>query len=83
MEWMDTRNVNLSHRDHATRLDLICKTQGIDAAKEYFNSLPPPAKNQFTYDALCNCYCVEQIKDNALDIYNAMHTITIAPTPLD
>ncbi|XP_027099535.1 pentatricopeptide repeat-containing protein At1g02370, mitochondrial isoform X1 [Coffea arabica] len=82
MEWMDTRNVNLSHRDHATRLDLICKTQGIDAAEDYFNGLPPSAKNQFTYGALLNCYCVEKMKDKALDLFDKMHQMQIAPSSL-
>lgn len=82
MEWMDTRNVHLSHRDHATRLDLISKTQGIDAAENYFNGLPPSAKNQFTCGALLNCYCVEKMKDKALDLFNKMDQMQIAPSSL-
>ncbi|KAL3517359.1 hypothetical protein ACH5RR_019948 [Cinchona calisaya] len=82
MEWMDKRNIHLSHRDHAARLDLTCKVQGISAAEHYFSSLPPSAKNHFAYGALLNCYCVEKMKDKALDLFEKMDEMQIAPSSL-
>ncbi|CAK9152884.1 unnamed protein product [Ilex paraguariensis] len=82
MEWMEKRAVNFSLRDHAIRLDLISKAQGIDAAEHYFSGLPPYAKNQFTYGALLNSYCVEKMTDKALTLFEEMDGLNFASSPL-
>lgn len=72
MEWMEMRKINYSFTDHALRLDLICKTKGVDAAENYFDSLPSIAKNRLTYGALLNCYCKETMEDKALALFQKM-----------
>ncbi|XP_017982141.1 PREDICTED: pentatricopeptide repeat-containing protein At1g02370, mitochondrial [Theobroma cacao] len=72
MDWMERRNLHLSHVDHAIRLDLIAKTKGIDAAENYLSALPPSAKNQLTYGALLNCYCNNLMKDKASSLFQKM-----------
>ncbi|XP_014511770.1 pentatricopeptide repeat-containing protein At1g02370, mitochondrial-like [Vigna radiata var. radiata] len=66
IEWMETRKINPSWNNYAVQLDLVSKTKGVVAAEEFFNGLPPPAKNKYTYGALLNCYCKELMKDKAL-----------------
>lgn len=72
LEWMEMRKINYSYTDHALRLDLICKTKGVDAAENYLDSLPPPAKNRLTYGALLNCYCKETMEDKALALFKKL-----------
>ncbi|GFZ19301.1 hypothetical protein Acr_28g0000060 [Actinidia rufa] len=54
MEWMVMRDINFAYPDYAIHLDLISKVQGIAAAEYYFSTLPPSAKNCFTYGLLLN-----------------------------
>jgi pentatricopeptide repeat protein len=72
MEWMEKRKINYSSFDHALRLDLISKTKGILAAEEYFNILPPTAKDRLTYEALLKCYCKEVMEDKASAMFKKM-----------
>lgn len=72
MEWMEKRKTDYSSTDHALRLDLISKTKGIPAAEEYFDILPPTAKDRFTYGALLNCYCKQLMEDKALALFKKM-----------
>ncbi|XVF32909.1 hypothetical protein REPUB_Repub17cG0123400 [Reevesia pubescens] len=77
MDWMEKRNIQFSHVDHAIRLDLIAKTNGLSAAEDYFSALPPTAKNIFTYGALLNCYCNNLMKDEALALFKKMDELNL------
>lgn len=82
MEWMERRKVKYSSTDHALRLDLISKTKGIPAAEEYFNILPPTAKDRLTYGALLNCYCKQLIEDKALALFKKMGALNFLSSGL-
>ncbi|XP_050264336.1 pentatricopeptide repeat-containing protein At1g02370, mitochondrial [Quercus robur] len=82
MEWMELRNINYSPMDHALHLDLISKTKGIPAAEDYFNDLPPIAKNRSTYGALFNCYCKESMEDKALALFKTMDELNFVSSDL-
>ncbi|XAR58369.1 hypothetical protein NMG60_11013748 [Bertholletia excelsa] len=77
MEWMEIRGINFSHSDHAIRLDLISKTRGIAAAENYFGDLLPSARNKYTYGALLNCYCKENLTDKAEALFKKMDEMNI------
>lgn len=75
--------MTLSVSDHAIRLDLIAKTQGLEAAENYFSSLDPSAKNhQSTYGALMNCYCVELKEDKAKSHFEKMDELKFVNSSL-
>lgn len=41
MDWMvNARGMNMSHTNHAIRLELIYKVRGLEAAENYFANLP-------------------------------------------
>ncbi|TVU21254.1 hypothetical protein EJB05_30879 [Eragrostis curvula] len=83
MDWMvNARGMNMSHTNHAIRLDLIHKVRGIQAAENYFDDLPDPAKNHRTYGALLNCYCSEKMEEKAADLYRKMDELGIASSTL-
>ncbi|GAB2254470.1 hypothetical protein Droror1_Dr00022279 [Drosera rotundifolia] len=72
LEWMDKRKYNYTARDHAVRVDVVAKLQGISEAEKYFYSLPSEVKNQYTYGAFLNCYCNELMVDKALALFEEM-----------
>ncbi|KAL8138962.1 hypothetical protein V2J09_004963 [Rumex salicifolius] len=76
-EWMDTDKIkyDYSHRDHALRLDLICKTKGITEAEQFFESLSSDDKNLYTYGALLNCYCTEKLRKKAAELFKIMEEL--------
>ena len=82
MDWMVMRDINFAYPDYAIHLDLISKVQGIAAAENYFSTLPPSAKNRFTYGSLLNCYCKEKLIDKALGLFKKMDEMNIASTSL-
>ncbi|KAH7516960.1 hypothetical protein FEM48_Zijuj09G0011300 [Ziziphus jujuba var. spinosa] len=82
MEWMEMRKINYSFTDHALRLDLICKTKGVDAAENYFDNLPSNAKNRLTFGALLNCYCKENMEDKALALFQKMDDLNFVSNSL-
>ncbi|CAN8306436.1 unnamed protein product [Cochlearia groenlandica] len=72
-DWMEKRKMMFSVSDHAIRLDLIAKTNGLEAAEHYFNNLNHSTKNhQSTYGALMNCYCVELKEEKANSHFQKM-----------
>ncbi|KAL3827762.1 hypothetical protein ACJIZ3_016564 [Penstemon smallii] len=77
MEWMEAKNVNFGYPDHALRIELTAKVQGIDKAENYYNSLPPSGKNKCTYGALLFCYCEVNMTDKALDIFAKMDEMNL------
>ncbi|XP_077219302.1 large ribosomal subunit protein mL101 (rPPR4)-like isoform X2 [Tasmannia lanceolata] len=81
-EWMEKRDFNFTYSDHAIRVDLISKAKGIDSAEKYFESLPVPAKNKFTYGALLNCYCKEKMSEKAMSLFDTMSKLNFASTPI-
>ncbi|KAK7392223.1 hypothetical protein VNO78_20653 [Psophocarpus tetragonolobus] len=78
IEWMQMRKVNFSWSNYALQLDLVSKTNGVDAAEIFFNDLPPPAKNKYTYGTLLNCYCKELMKDKALSHFDKLDELGYA-----
>ncbi|KAG9457852.1 hypothetical protein H6P81_002360 [Aristolochia fimbriata] len=81
-EWMDSRGFNMSYSDYAVRLDLVYRCKGITEAEEYFNARSEPAKNNLTYGALLNCYCMDKCSDRALAIFAKMKELNFTSTPL-
>ncbi|XP_009782480.1 pentatricopeptide repeat-containing protein At2g20710, mitochondrial-like isoform X1 [Nicotiana sylvestris] len=56
-EWINnSEHPHLSSRDVAVRLDLISKARGLEAAEEYFASIPDTLRASCVYIALLNCY---------------------------
>ncbi|XVE73458.1 hypothetical protein DITRI_Ditri11bG0119100 [Diplodiscus trichospermus] len=78
MDWMENRKMI----DHAIRLDLIAKTEGLGAAEDYLSVLPPTAKNRFTYGALLNIYCNNLMMDEALALFNKMDELKLIDSTL-
>ncbi|CAK8572704.1 unnamed protein product [Lathyrus sativus] len=72
MEWMIMRKISFSWDNYAVHLDLVSKVKGLVDAENYFNSLPPSAKNKYTYGSLLNCYCKELMLDKALSHFEKM-----------
>lgn len=82
MEWMEMRKILYSSTDHAIRLDLISKNEGIAAAENYFNALPPPGRNRLTYGALLNCYSKKIMADKALALFEKMDELNLVDQDL-
>ncbi|GMH20913.1 hypothetical protein Nepgr_022755 [Nepenthes gracilis] len=78
LEWMDKSRMNYSARDYALRLDIVSKLQGIAAAEKYFDSLPPDAKNLYTYGTLLNCYCKENMVDKASALFEEIEKLNFS-----
>ncbi|KAL5787747.1 hypothetical protein ACOSP7_004696 [Xanthoceras sorbifolium] len=69
-EWMVTREeFVLSDSDYATRIDLMTKVFGIDAAERYFEGLPVSAKTSETYTALLHSYAGAKLTEKAEGLY--------------
>ncbi|KAI4379578.1 hypothetical protein MLD38_005857 [Melastoma candidum] len=81
-QWMEEQNVRFSAYDYALRLDLISKTQGVDAAESYFGSLPNSAKDLAVYGTLLNCYCKNGLEEKALSLFKEMEALCFAPSTL-
>lgn len=81
-EWMEKGKINLGYADHARRLDLTAKVEGIAAAENYFSGLSPAYKNLFTYGALLNSYCKEKMVDKALELFEKMDILEIGHNTL-
>ncbi|GAB4830586.1 hypothetical protein Ancab_020352 [Ancistrocladus abbreviatus] len=75
LEWMEKGRINYSARDYALRLDIISKLKGLAEAEKYFDSLSPDAKNLYTYGALLNCYCKENMADKAVALFEEMEKL--------
>ncbi|KAK9139178.1 hypothetical protein Scep_008859 [Stephania cephalantha] len=72
LEWMEKRGMHLSYSHQAKRIDLLWKSQGVEAAEKYFADLPPPAKNKATYGALLCCLCCEKMAEKAMALWEKM-----------
>lgn len=69
-EWMVSHGeFKLSDSDYASRIDLMTKVFGIDAAERYFESLPPSAKTTEVYTALLHSYAASKLTSKAEDLY--------------
>ncbi|CAJ2628676.1 unnamed protein product [Trifolium pratense] len=78
LEWMMTRKINFSWENYAVYLDLMSKVKGVIDAENYFNSLPNPAKNKYSWGSLLNCYCKELMLDKALSHFEKMDELEFA-----
>uniref|UniRef100_A0A6N2LVU0 Protein kinase domain-containing protein n=1 Tax=Salix viminalis TaxID=40686 RepID=A0A6N2LVU0_SALVM len=68
-EWMVTHEeFELSDTDHASRIDLMTKVFGVDAAEHYFDSLPLAAKTTETYTALLHSYAAAKLIERAEEL---------------
>ena len=74
--------MNLSRGDHAVRIDLLSKTQGMDSAEKYFHSLPKLQRNWATYGALLNSYCSKKMVDKAESLCEKMKEENFASNTL-
>lgn len=59
----------LSDSDFATRIDLMTKVFGIDAAERYFEGLPSDAKTCETYTALLHSFAASKLTEKAETLY--------------
>ncbi|MQM20408.1 hypothetical protein Taro_053426 [Colocasia esculenta] len=72
MEWMEGKGMILYYSDHALRLALVSKVEGIAAAEKYFYRLSSSAKTLQTYEALLSSYCTEKMEGKAIALYETM-----------
>ncbi|XP_072150357.1 LOW QUALITY PROTEIN: pentatricopeptide repeat-containing protein At4g01990, mitochondrial-like [Setaria viridis] len=82
MDWMEARGAELGLIHHTLRLDLISKVHGIQAAEEYFWSLPDMFKSKKTYACLLNCYSAHGMEDQGLELYEKMKALNFVPDTL-
>ncbi|KAI4979536.1 hypothetical protein ZWY2020_016289 [Hordeum vulgare] len=82
LDWMESRGANLSPGHQAMRLDLISKVHGIQAAEEYFWSIPDISKSVKTYSCLLNCYGKHGLAYKGLEFYEKMKAKSIVPDKL-
>ncbi|XP_043817228.1 pentatricopeptide repeat-containing protein At5g09450, mitochondrial isoform X2 [Manihot esculenta] len=69
-EWMVTHKENeFLDSDYATRIDLMTKVFGIDAAERYFEGLPVSVKTSETYTALLHSYAGLKLLEKAEELY--------------
>lgn len=69
-EWMVAHEeFELSDTDHASRIDLMTKVFGVDAAERYFDGLPLAAKTTETYTALLHSYAAAKLIEKAEEFY--------------
>ncbi|XP_037453140.1 pentatricopeptide repeat-containing protein At4g01990, mitochondrial-like [Triticum dicoccoides] len=82
LDWIEARGANLTPGHQAVRLDLISKVHGIQAAEEYFWSLPDISKSLKTYSCLLNCYGNHGLAYKGLELYEKMKAKKIVPDKL-
>ncbi|XBI44850.1 hypothetical protein VPH35_109454 [Triticum aestivum] len=82
LDWMEAHGAKLRLGHHALRLDLISKVRGIQAAEEYFWSLPDICKSVKTYSCLLNCYGKHGLAYKGLELYEKMKAKNIVPDKL-
>ena len=80
MDWMESRGAKLIPGHQALRLGLVSKVHGIQAAEEYFWSLPDKSKK--TYSSLLNCYGEHRMASKGLELYEKMKVMDIVPNTL-
>ncbi|KAJ6734427.1 hypothetical protein OIU79_001649 [Salix purpurea] len=82
-EWMVTHEeFELSDTDHASRIDLMTKVFGVDAAERYFDSLPVAAKTTETYTALLHSYAAAKLIERAEEFYKRIKGSNLSFTAL-
>ncbi|KAB5516035.1 hypothetical protein DKX38_026683 [Salix brachista] len=82
-EWMVTHEeFELSDTDHASRIDLMTKVFGVDAAERYFDSLPLAAKTTETYTALLHSYAAAKLIEGAEEFYKRIKGSNLSFTAL-
>ncbi|KAJ9159169.1 hypothetical protein P3X46_024694 [Hevea brasiliensis] len=82
-EWMVTnKEFELSDSDYATRIDLMTKVFGIDAAERYFEGLPVSAKTSETYTALLHSYAGSKLLEKAEELYERIKGSNLSFTVL-
>lgn len=78
-EWMvSNQGDEWSKNDYASRIELMCKVFGIDAAERYFDGLPLEAKTRETYASILHCYASTRLTDKAEDLYQKIKSSSIA-----
>ncbi|KAF2320478.1 hypothetical protein GH714_027839 [Hevea brasiliensis] len=82
-EWMVTnKEFELSDSDYATRIDLMTKVFGIDAAERYFEGLPVSAKTSETYTAVLHSYAGSKVLEKAEELYERIKGSNLSFTVL-
>ncbi|KFK25252.1 hypothetical protein AALP_AA8G088000 [Arabis alpina] len=70
-EWMvQYEETNISDADYASRIDLISKVFGIDAAERYFEGLHLASKTPETYTSLLHAYAGSKQTERAEALFN-------------
>ena len=77
MDWMESRGAKLIPGHQALRLGLVSIVHGIQAAEEYFWSLPDISKSLKTYSCLLNCYGEHRMASKGLELYEKMKVMDI------
>ncbi|XP_002522615.2 pentatricopeptide repeat-containing protein At5g09450, mitochondrial isoform X1 [Ricinus communis] len=82
-EWMVTnKEFELMDFDYATRIDLMTKVFGIDAAERYFEGLPITVKTSETYTALLHSYAGVKQLGKAEELYERIKGSNLSFTAL-
>ncbi|CAM0943458.1 unnamed protein product [Alopecurus aequalis] len=80
--WMDSRkDVKLSPRDHAARLDLIAKVHGTSEAEEYYKKLPNSASREASSFSLLHCYVAERNVQKAENLMASLQSVGLPVDP--
>lgn len=82
-EWMVAHEeFELLDTDHASRIDLMTKVFGVDAAERYFDGLPLAAKTTETYTALLHSYAAAKLIEKAEEFYKRIKGSNLSFTAL-
>ncbi|XP_068658741.1 pentatricopeptide repeat-containing protein At4g01990, mitochondrial-like [Aristolochia californica] len=82
IDWMEKMDLQFTYSDHAIRLDLLSKTEGVASAESYFTSLSQQGKNKYTYGALLNCYCKASMSAKAMKLFENMKELNLISSSL-
>lgn len=82
-EWLVTHEeFELSDSDYASRIDLMTKVFGVDAAERYFEGLPLVSKTCETYTALLHSYAGAKLVERAEEFYERIKRLDLPFTAL-
>ncbi|KAI4311773.1 hypothetical protein MLD38_036642 [Melastoma candidum] len=71
-----------SNNDYVSRIELMYKVFGIDAAEWYFDGLTIEAKNCEAYTSILHCCADAKVIDKAEDLYRKIESPNIAVNAL-
>ncbi|KAL6557984.1 hypothetical protein OROMI_018334 [Orobanche minor] len=77
---MESSKFEINNADKAIHIDLLCKTEGLSSAENYFNGLQESERTSKTYGALLCCYCKQRVLDKAIELFEKMKILNCTTT---